>query len=371
MALCYGREPVRAESVGSKTMRIGAAALFLVLGTVAVFAGPAVGEEKLSDLQARMDAIQADLDATSERVSAAYNLRKDLEHQLEQLALKIDDTEAKRTKLRAKVAERAAEIYKDGGTSTLEILLESDDFADLTNNAELLSQISADETVDFVNLARSEDELRLLQEEAAAKSELLSETQETLEEDAEQLQAQLAAVSDEYNELREKLAVAQAAQVPAASSAPVDKPADSAPAAEAPAPASFASSDGMYCPVGGPVSFSDTYGAPRSGGRSHEGVDMMAAYGTPQIAIVSGTITYAGYSALGGNVQYLSGDDGNLYVYVHQAENLVTSGHVQAGQQISTVGDTGNAAGIPHLHFEFHPGGGAPANPTPLVSSLC
>lgn len=98
---------------------------------------------------------------------------------------------------------------------------------------------------------------------------------------------------------------------------------------------------------------------------------MLAARGTPQVAIVSGTITYAGYSSLGGNVQYLSGDDGNLYMYVHQDSNIVTGGRVKAGQTISTVGDTGNAAGTPHLHFEYHPGGGAAVNPTPLVASLC
>lgn len=337
----------------------------MVLSTVSVLADRAAGEEKLSDLQARMESIQADLDATTERVNAAHDLENDLHNQLDDLARKIDDTEAKRAKLRAKVAERAAEIYKDGGTSTLEVLFASDDFADLTNNAELLAQISADETTDFVNLARSESEMRLLQEEVDEKSALLAETEKTLQEEAERLQAQLASISDEYNELKEKLAVAQVSQAPETTSAP---PSSSAPA---PAAAVPASSGGMFCPVGGPVSFSDTWGAPRSGGRSHEGVDMMAAYGTPQIAIVSGTITYAGYSELGGNVQYLSGDDGNLYVYVHQAENQVTSGHVEAGQQISIVGDTGNAAGIPHLHFEFHPGGGGPVNPTPLVSSLC
>ena len=341
----------------------------MIVSSVSVFAGPAAGEEKLSDLQARMESIQADLDATSERVNAAHDLEESLENQLDDLRQKIADTEAKSAKLRERVAVRAAEIYKDGGTSTLEILFSSDDFADLTDNAELLSQISVDETTDFVHLARSEDELRLLREDMESKNTLLAETQEKLKAEADKLQAQFAAVSEEYQELKEKLAAATVSRAPTTTAA-APSSSTAAPAAPA-APATFASSDGMYCPVGGPVAFSDTWGAPRSGGRSHEGVDMMAAYGTPQIAIVSGTITYAGFSDLGGNVQYLSGDDGNLYVYVHQAENQVTSGHVQAGQQISIVGDTGNAAGSPHLHFEFHPGGGGPVNPTPLVSSLC
>ena len=98
---------------------------------------------------------------------------------------------------------------------------------------------------------------------------------------------------------------------------------------------------------------------------------MMADYGTPVVAIVSGAITYSGSGSSAGNWQILSGSDGNAYWYMHNQENIVNGGAVQAGQQIATVGDTGNAAGTPHLHFEYHPGGGGPVNPYPLVASIC
>ena len=97
---------------------------------------------------------------------------------------------------------------------------------------------------------------------------------------------------------------------------------------------------------------------------------MMAEYGTPLVAIVAGTLS-SGWSDTGGNSLFLCGDDGNSYWYLHNQENLVTSGHVSAGQQIATVGDTGNAVGIPHVHFEYHPGGGGPVNPYPLVAAIC
>jgi murein DD-endopeptidase MepM/ murein hydrolase activator NlpD len=97
----------------------------------------------------------------------------------------------------------------------------------------------------------------------------------------------------------------------------------------------------------------------------------MADYGTPVVAIVSGTITLSSYGPSAGNWLVLSGNDGNQYWYMHNRENLVSGGSVKIGQQIATVGDTGNATGIPHLHFEYHPGGGGPVNPYPLVRPLC
>ena len=75
-------------------------------------------------------------------------------------------------------------------------------------------------------------------------------------------------------------------------------------------------SGGMVCPVAGASSYSDTYGAARSGGRSHEGVDMLAPSGTPLVAVVSGSVEF-GSSPLGGNSLWLHGSDGNAYFYAH------------------------------------------------------
>ena len=105
-------------------------------------------------------------------------------------------------------------------------------------------------------------------------------------------------------------------------------------------------SGSFACPVGSNHSFTDTYGAPRSGGRRHEGVDIFAPYGSPEYAVESGVIVKAYSNRLGGLAILLRGNSGDEYYYAHQARNLVSSGQrVTAGQQIGTVGTSGNAQG--------------------------
>jgi peptidoglycan LD-endopeptidase LytH len=123
--------------------------------------------------------------------------------------------------------------------------------------------------------------------------------------------------------------------------------------------------DAILCPMNGSA-YGDSWGAPRSGGRSHEGVDMLAPMMTPIYAVVSGVVNFR-QNRLGGNAASLLGDNGNRYYYAHFASYEGASRRVTQGEVIGYNGDTGNATGTPHLHFEIHPGGGLAVNPTPSV----
>jgi len=100
----------------------------------------------------------------------------------------------------------------------------------------------------------------------------------------------------------------------------------------------------------------DTWGAARSEGRKHEGIDIMARMGTPVRAAAAGTIAKFFTSKRGGTTIYEFDQTGRvIYYYAHlsaYAAGLKEGDQVRQGQLIAFVGQTGNAT-TPHLHFEI------------------
>jgi murein DD-endopeptidase MepM/ murein hydrolase activator NlpD len=95
----------------------------------------------------------------------------------------------------------------------------------------------------------------------------------------------------------------------------------------------------------------------------HTGEDFSAPTGTPITSIANGVVTEAGYDGSYGNKTVVTLEDGTELWYCHQTTILVSVGEtVRGGQQIGTVGSTGNTTG-PHLHLEVRPGGGDPVSP--------
>jgi murein DD-endopeptidase MepM/ murein hydrolase activator NlpD len=126
----------------------------------------------------------------------------------------------------------------------------------------------------------------------------------------------------------------------------------------------------LTCPVAGNHHFIDSWGYARSGGRRHKGVDIMASPGVPVVAPVSGRVQHRS-NRVGGLSFHLRDDFGNYYYGTHLSA-YGKSGDVKAGEVIGYVGDSGNAAGIPHLHFEIHPGGrGNQVNPYVDAAAVC
>lgn len=125
-------------------------------------------------------------------------------------------------------------------------------------------------------------------------------------------------------------------------------------------------------PVAGGATFSNDWGTPRPGGRSHQGIDLFAPTGTPIVAISDGTLFKVGWNGVGGWRFWLRDKWGNEFYHAHLsafAPAAKEGAVVKAGTVIGFVGNTGDARTTPpHLHFEVHPGGGAPIPPFSYVS---
>ncbi|HKR62192.1 MAG TPA: M23 family metallopeptidase [Thermoanaerobaculia bacterium] len=125
-------------------------------------------------------------------------------------------------------------------------------------------------------------------------------------------------------------------------------------------------------PVAGlkPRDVRDSWGAPRSGGRHHQGIDIFAPRGRAILSTTPGIVLTVGTNRLGGRVVRVLGPGGQWHYYAH----LETYGNVHpgdlipAGTVVGTVGDSGNARGTPpHLHYGIYRFRGGAMNPYPLL----
>ena len=125
-------------------------------------------------------------------------------------------------------------------------------------------------------------------------------------------------------------------------------------------------------PVGGQAYFRDDFmeyrmGPPEHG---HQGTDIFAPFNAPVRAPAAGIVTFA-EEGLGGKAAYVTEADGTWYYMAHLngfPADLRHGSPVSVGQIVGFNGDSGNAkGGVPHVHFEVHPRGGAAVNPKPLL----
>ena len=218
--------------------------------------------------------------------------------------------------------------------------------------------------VALVDLARRRsDEVKVAMERAAADVRT-----------AEQREAQeqyLFALAVQHAQQAALAAAATAAGLPLP-----EPPVDQIPLAD-PALAALIPVDHLRCPVAGVTTFANDFGQPRSGWRVHQGTDMFALRGTPNVAVGNGTARPQ-VGGLGGNAIWLYTDDGNAYYYAHldHFEGVFNgpeaSRRVVQGDVVGYSGNTGNAAGGPvHTHFEVHPQRAGPINPFPLLRDMC
>ena len=138
---------------------------------------------------------------------------------------------------------------------------------------------------------------------------------------------------------------------------------------------------GLLIPVQGVAAAKlvDTYDQARGQGRRHDAIDIMAARGTPVVAVSDGVVMKLFQSDRGGITLYeLAPDRRTIYYYAHldhYAAGIAEGVPLRRGQVLGYVGNTGDAGpGNYHLHFEVttttDPAkywGGVAQNPYPLL----
>jgi murein DD-endopeptidase MepM/ murein hydrolase activator NlpD len=176
-------------------------------------------------------------------------------------------------------------------------------------------------------------------------------------------QSQAAAVeADDAARLQEVTASRTAREAEQAAAAQVQAEADRL-AAEA---AAEAARPKAVLPVSG-ARLSSTFGA--RWGTLHAGIDLAAPMLTPEYAAMDGVVLEAGPASGYGNAVYIQHENGDVTVYGHMEQILVTPGQVvRAGDTIALLGNRGQSTG-PHLHFEVHVGGinGQKIDPLPWL----
>lgn len=282
---------------------------------------------------------------------------------------------AAREDIAAAAQQKAVEMYMRGAAASPGMLLSLASFGEAMTTAEFLASASADDQASLRELAAMEADLTRFQAELTeVEAELRAIEAQRLdvmaaqEEARNATQAAYAKLSERCKELNRQY---EAALAEARARAERERQGRGGGASGV----SAAATPGFICPMTpGRTWFIDSWGFPRSGGRTHKGTDLMAAWNEPIYAVASGTV-YLGNSRLGGKTIWLVSDHGTAYYYAHLADFAVGNGaRVGRGQTVGYNGDSGNArGGAPHLHFQIHPGGrGSPAvNPYPTLARAC
>lgn len=331
-------------------MRRAAAALAVCLLTLIAYA-PDAGAAK-HDVSKQVAAAKQAANAAAARLSKAETTLVLAEREITALTSRAKANEERLESLQGRVKALAVHRYM-GGTAGVTLV-----------GADPGAVARTDAMIRFITLGASD----ALEEYRVAKADLDSSRRAVAARVSDRraavakLRADQRAAVAELDRLAKALAAFEAKQ---------------AAAARTPRPARGARASGVIvsgdwvCPVQGPVSFTNDWGAPRSGGRGHEGTDMLAPRGTPIVANVAGTFS-RNQSPKGGYSYFLKGNDGNTYFGAHMEGYSGAGGAVAAGTVIGYVGNSGNASGGPtHLHFEIKPGGGSQVNPYPTLVKYC
>ncbi|OUP54421.1 hypothetical protein B5F17_00555 [Butyricicoccus pullicaecorum] len=318
--------------------------------------------EKIAALDYQIQSTRAQLNTTQKIIDTLTEDIEEKQVELDETVKELDDKqELFETRIRV--------MYENGDTTYMEVLLSSENFSDMLSHMEIVSQI-----MDYDKKVVEEYKaLKLSIEQQKASLESDRKQQQDYADDLKVAYEEIEAQKKEYKALKAKvdsnieLKKAEAERMLREQEQINDEIAELS-RQEAAAVSSSGGGGGgkvysgsMTWPCPSYNRISSPYGYrthPISGTRKlHKGLDISASSGNPVIAAASGTVVKSYFSSSYGNYVVISHGGGVMTAYAHMTRRLVSVGErVAAGQQVGTVGSTGNSTG-PHLHFEVYVGG--------------
>jgi murein DD-endopeptidase MepM/ murein hydrolase activator NlpD len=319
-------------------------------------------EDAVAAINTELDTIEQRLAGQTAEIDRQEGILDQTKADLVDLQTRMHENQARYDRIVVRLNRRATEAYMQGPGSSVDFLLGATSLADLSDRIEYVdavAQSDADLAQEVENLHNLlvVDEAHL-QDLKARQAEQLAEAEAqaaSIRADLDRQEELLAARANAFAEAREtfklledrrerfeKLQAERAAQ-------------EGYSHASVPLPDEWRNVL-QFCPVGSPRYFGDGFGADRFAGgyHLHKGVDILAASGTEIYAPFDGYASTS-YNSLGGDVVFVDGAFGRVYNAHLSAFSELSNGPVSAGDVIGYVGDTGDAIGTPHDHFEFHP----------------
>lgn len=338
---------MNAERGGSRgvTRRAVRSAVVLVVAlslclAVPLSAPPTAGAADIQALKAQLASLRKDVQEAADQWDAAQTRLENTQDKIKGVDARMKVEANNLAKAQGTLATRADALYRGGGdTDMVEFVLGATTWEDFVSRLDYVTIIASSDA-QLVQTVK-ETRARLDRNKRDYQEALVGQAKDAAaaKKQTDAMDAAFAAKKAAYDRVLADIAAEWARTHPSGKGTYPPGP------------------NGMVFPVQGPCAYSDTWGAPRSGGRRHKGTDIMASRGTPCVATTAGTVN-ARYNGLGGKSITLTGDNGWTFYYAHLNGYAVTSGHVRAGQLIGYVGNTGNAAGGPcHLHFQMGPHG--------------
>lgn len=310
----------------------------------------------VAELDAQVAGIQSNIDSLNELIDAKEaEIAQTQEELVQAEQVAADQYEA--------MKERIQFMYERGDTLYLEMLLDSDSFADMLNKADYIEQLSAYDrekleeyqlVVEYTELCRQElvSEQELLEEARTAAEEEQNNLNALIDEKEIQISAYESDIATNEQAIREyDEEIAEQNAIIAALEAQIA--ADQAALAEA---TRLKYDGGVFAwPAPSYTRISSPFGwrmHPTLGvEKFHNGLDMAAPGGSPILAAYDGRVVAAGYSSSMGNYIMIDHGDKLYTIYMHASALYVSTGeNVTRGQKIAAVGTTGRSTGN-HLHF--------------------